>query len=96
MPSASPSVHYYLPRNTDEIGGDKLVARALVTVVVKHIAAGSAQFAIESFASTVSGGVASLEIEDRDIERSDRFRPDDAILVVARLDDRGDQRLATP
>ena len=51
---------------------------------------------VELVADAVAVGVAGLQVDQADIERRDRFRPDDAGLVVAGLDDRARPGATTP
>ena len=65
---------------------------ALVGVVVEHVAAGGRQRGIELLADAVAVAASpGFMLMISDVERRDRLRPDDAVLVVARLDDRRDQ-----
>ena len=60
-------------------------------VVVEHRDAGPLELAVEVVAGRVGVLVARLEVDEADLEGRDRHRPDDAGLVVARLDDGADQ-----
>src|SRR5580692_259208 len=80
-----------LPGNTDQVGGGELGAGALVGVVVQYFDAPGGELAIKLFARSIGVGRALLQIEDRRPERRHRFRPFDAGVVVAGLDDRADQ-----
>ena len=77
-----------LPGQADEVGRGELGARALVAVVVEHAEAGRLQGGLDLAAGGVGGGIAGLEVDQRHVEGRHRVRPDDAGLVVARLDDR--------
>ena len=81
----------HLPRQADQVGRGELAARPLVGVVVEHVLAGSDECCIEFAADAVAFGVADLHVDQADVERRDRFRPDDAVVVMAGLDDRSDQ-----
>src|SRR5690606_30781654 len=81
----------HLPGKADKVSGRKLSARALVRVVIKNVEARIGQLRVEIIACAVARGVANLHVDQRKIERRDGFRPDNAILVVACLDDGGNQ-----
>src|SRR5690606_26084013 len=80
-----------LHRNADQVGGGELAACALVGVIHQHIVSGRLMGRLELGADAVASLVARLHVDDDDIERRDGFGPDDAVLVMARLDDGGDQ-----
>ena len=69
----------------------ELGAGALVEVIVEHRNSGIREALVQGVAGRIDGRVAGLEVDQADLERRDAVRPDDAGLVVARLDDRRDQ-----
>ena len=91
MPSASPFGPTRTCQEADEIGGGKLCACALIGVVVQNLDAFCRQLAVQPFAGGIGVLGALLQVEDCHLERSDRFRPFDPRIVMARLDDGSDQ-----
>src|SRR5690606_19038575 len=76
-----------LERDADQVGCRKFLAGARFPVVIEHVDAGGFELAIELFIGRVALGVAGFEVDESHLERGDRNRPDDAVVVVARLDD---------
>jgi hypothetical protein len=76
-----------LARQADQVHGGKLRARALVAVVVEHLDALGLERPVDGVAGPVGLGIARLQIDQPDAERRHRLGPDDAGLVMARLDD---------
>src|SRR5438270_3888214 len=76
-----------LPWQADEVEGSELRAGALVAVVVEHLAAGTLELLVEPGTGGIGRGIAHLQIGQANMERCDRLRPNDTIIVVARLDD---------
>src|SRR5947209_15535096 len=86
-----------LPWQADEVEGSELRAGALVAVVVEHLTASPLELVVEAGTGGIGRGIAHLQIGQANMERCDRLRPDDTIIVVARLDDgRGEARGADP
>src|SRR5207237_6237981 len=63
----------------------------LLRVVIEHGDAGAIELAVEIGTRLVRIFVARLEVHQTDLEGCNGHRPDDAGLVVARLDDGADQ-----
>ena len=79
------------PGQADQVHRRELRPGPLVAVVVERVEPGRRQPGIERLAGGVRRGVALLEVDDADAERRHPLGPDDALVVVARLDDRPDQ-----
>src|SRR5437588_6507511 len=79
-----------LPGDTDQVGGREFRARALISVVIEHIDALGLKFPIELLARAIDGRVALLQVQNHGGERRHGFRPFDAGIVVAGLDDGAD------
>src|SRR5579875_2645895 len=77
-----------LPGMTHQVGVGELHPGPLLAVVIERLAA---ERAVELFRDAVARGVAALEVEDRGPERGNGIGPDDAGLVMARLDHRADE-----
>src|SRR6516162_4818658 len=80
-----------LPRQADEIHGGELRARRFVAVVVERLDAGLEQAAIELVRSGNAARIAGAQIDKTDAERRDTLGPDDALIVMARFNDRADE-----
>src|SRR5262249_33092912 len=80
-----------LPGEPDQVHGREFGARGFVTVVVKHLGAGGDKLSIEIVGSGTALLVGGGQIDQRDLEGRHGFRPDNAVLVVARLDDGADE-----
>ena len=80
-----------LPGHADEVHGRELRARPLVAVVVEHVEAGARRALGRARRRRRRSPRRRLQVDEADVERRDGVRPDDAGLVVARLDDRGDE-----
>src|SRR5438477_5465065 len=80
-----------LPGNTNQIGGGELGTGALIGVVVQDLDTSRPQLAIELFTSGIGVVSALLQVQDDSLERRDRFRPFDAGIVMAGLDDGADE-----
>src|SRR5690606_27795170 len=78
----------HLPGNADKVSGGEFCARALIGVVVEHLAARFLIARQQLLAGRIAAGVPRLHIDQHDVEGCDRLRPDDAVVVVAGLDDR--------
>src|SRR5215211_6745069 len=84
-----------MPGYADKVGGGELGPGTLVAVVVEHFAPRRLQVAEQASAGLVGGAVAGLEVEEGHVERRHGRGPDDPVVVVARLDDRGDETART-
>ena len=78
-----------LPGQADQIHLGEFLPGAFLAVVVQRL--GFAQLCIEIGANPVGVLVANLEIDQPDPERRHRLGPDDAVIVVAGLDNTADQ-----
>src|SRR5437868_5337271 len=83
--------HQNLPGDADQVGGGKFSTGALVGIVIEHVDALGLKFPIELLARAIDGSIALLQVQDHGGERRDGFRPFDAGIVVAGLDDGADQ-----
>ncbi len=83
-----------LPGNADEVGGRELRAGTLVAVVVEHVEAGRRRARDRDPAQAASVAASpAFRFRSATSKGATGIRPDDAVLVVARLDDRGDRRV---
>ena len=73
---------------THQVGVGEFYARALFPIVVQR---SRAEFRVQLLAHGIACRVAALQIQDGGAEWRDGIRPDDAGLVVARLDHRADK-----
>src|SRR5260221_1058678 len=80
-----------LPGQADEIHGGEFGAGRFVAVVIERLDARIAQFGVQGVGGGDAFGVGRPQIDETDAERRDRFRPDDTLVVVARLDDPADE-----
>src|SRR5205085_12099401 len=71
--------------------GRELGAAALVAVVVERFDAGLGQAPVNLVGRARAIAVVGAHVDQADLERGHALRPDDAIVVMARLDDRADQ-----
>src|SRR5690606_9487914 len=78
-----------LERNAHQIGGCEFLARARLAIVIDDVEAGGLELAVELFIGRVALRIARFEVDEAHLERRDRNRPDDAVLVVAGFDDGG-------
>src|SRR5690606_3313643 len=78
-----------LERNAHQIGGCEFLAGARLAIVIDDVEAGGLELAVELFIGRVALRIARFEVDEAHLERRDRNRPDDAVLVVAGLDDGG-------
>src|SRR6056297_1547508 len=79
------------PRQTDQVHRRELAARPFIAVVVKRVEAQRLEAVIERLTGCIGFGVSLLEVDDAGMERGHTFGPDDALVVVAGLDDRAQQ-----
>src|SRR3954447_21530282 len=77
-----------LPGQADQVHGRELGAAALVAVVVERLDSGLAQTAVNLVGGARASAVVRAHVDQADPKRRYRLGPDDAGLVVARLDDR--------
>src|SRR5690349_12086841 len=83
--------NHHLPGRADQVHVGELGPGPEVAIVVENLDTPGRKLVVDLLAGGRDGPVVRLEIEDRDPERSDRLGPDDAVLVVAGLDDGADQ-----
>src|SRR3979490_2192786 len=81
----------HLPGRADQVHVGELGAGPEIAVVVQSLDALGSKAVIEFLAGAGHGAVARLQVDDGALERRPRPRPDDARLVVTRLDDAADQ-----
>ena len=77
-----------LPGQADQVHRGELGAGALVEVIVEHRNSGFRKALVQRLAGRIDRRVAGLEVDQADLEGRHAVRPDDAGIVVARLDDR--------
>src|SRR5271165_3534048 len=80
-----------LMRRADQIHRGEFRAGPVVAVVQERVDARLFERGIDLIAGAVARGVAHLEIDEPNLKRRDRLRPDRAGLVVVRLDQGGRQ-----
>ena len=80
-----------LVRQANQIGGREFGTGAVVGIVIERIETGLGECRIGGLASRVALGITDTHIDDADTEGSDALRPDTALLVMMRLDDRAEQ-----
>src|SRR5690242_13599217 len=80
-----------LPGQSDQVHDLELAARTLIGVIIEHFDALGGEPLIDLLAGLIGLGIACLEIDEAELERRHGLRPDDAVLIVARLDDAADQ-----
>ena len=76
-----------LPRYTNQIHARELCARTLVTVIEQRIKTRFHQFLIKIASRCVTHRVTWLQIDHGSAKRGHRIRPDNALVIMARLDD---------
>ena len=80
-----------LPGQPDQFHGRELDARPLVAVVHQHLDAQRMQPRVQILGERGGGGIVGAQVDQPDLERRHALRPDDALLVVERLDQRTDE-----
>src|SRR5262245_20733840 len=80
-----------LPGQSDQVHRRGFRAGAVLGVVVEGLDLGGGERRVESIGKRPRLLVARPERDEPDFERRHRFRPDAAVLVVARLDDAADE-----
>ena len=65
--------------------------RPLFEIIVENFNALRTQLVIQLLRRSIGGGIALLEVENRNPERRDRFRPLYAGVIMESLDDGGDE-----
>src|SRR5262249_41962885 len=76
-----------LPGESDHIHGRELGAAALIAIVVERLDAGLLKLAVESVRSLRAGRIIGAHVDEADLVGRNALRPDDAVVVVACLDD---------
>ncbi|MPL93332.1 hypothetical protein SDC9_39458 [bioreactor metagenome] len=79
------------PGQADQVHGGELGAGTFLAVVVKRVEPLRLQRGIERLAGGVGRHIALLQVDEADVEGRHALGPDDALLVVVRLDQRADQ-----
>jgi len=76
-----------LPGQSDQIHGGEFGPCPIVSVIIEHAQDRRVKLGVEVFAGCVSRRIADLEVDQSDIERRDRPRPNDARVIMRGLDD---------
>src|SRR5271167_180347 len=76
-----------LPRQADQVHVGELGAGTRVAVVVEHLDIPRTERGIDFVARFGALGIARPQVDETHLEGCNRFGPDDAVFVVARLDD---------
>src|SRR5208282_1926514 len=80
-----------LPGQPDQVHLRELGPCAFVAIVVEHLDLRRRELAVDLVAGAHASGIARAQIDEPDLEGRHRLGPDDAILVMARLDDGADK-----
>src|SRR5262249_36998054 len=77
----------YPPGPAHQIHAGEFGPCPIVSVIIEPTQARSLKLGVDVFAGCVSRRIADLEVDQSDIERRDRPRPNDARVIVRGLDD---------